>query len=60
MCAQVQGAVFALLCSQLLSPQVLQTGVTHRGADCLYKVASDTFNLHGLFYCVCQFIRMRL
>lgn len=51
-------AVFALLCSQLFPLQVLQTSVTDCVSDCLYKVASDTFNLQELFYCVCQCIRM--
>lgn len=46
------GAVFALLCSQLLPLQVLQTSMNGCVADCLYKVASDTFNLKELFYCV--------
>ena len=54
----VLAAVFALLCSQLLPLQVLQTRMADCVADCLYKVASDRFNMQELFYCVCQCIRM--
>lgn len=57
MCAQLKGVLFTLPCSQLLPLKVLQTSVTHCAADCLYKVVSDRFHLHGLFYCVCQWRR---